>query len=134
MFSLLFGLMALASWKQDTFTLWKKAAVMAACGLLAYSADWNYIGVLWVLGFGVFHGDAKKQFGAFLLVDCIYFLQPLIYGSSMPNISLFGVLLVVPLLLLYKGQRGRKSNLIKWGFYWFYPIHFLIIYGISCLV
>lgn len=134
MFSLLFGLIALAAWKQDTFTLWAKIAVVAVCCLLAYSADWNYIGVLWILGFGVFHGDARKQLAAFLLVDCIYFLQPLLYGTSMPYISRLGVLLVIPLLFLYKGERGRKSNLIKWGFYWFYPLHFLVIYGFSRFV
>jgi hypothetical protein len=40
--------------------------------------------------------------------------------------------LTVPLLLLYNGQRG-KSNIGKF-FYWYYPIHLVVIYGISLLL
>jgi len=38
----------------------------------------------------------------------------------------------VPLLLLYNGQRG-KANIGKL-FYWYYPIHLVVIYGISLIV
>ena len=41
-------------------------------------------------------------------------------------------LLAVPLLFLYIGQRG-KANIGKL-FYWYYPIHLVVIYGISWLV
>ena len=41
-------------------------------------------------------------------------------------------LLAVPLLFLYNGQRG-KANIGKL-FYWYYPIHLVVIYGISWLV
>ena len=40
--------------------------------------------------------------------------------------------LSVPLLLLYNGQRG-KANIGKL-FYWYYPVHLVVIYGISLLV
>lgn len=40
--------------------------------------------------------------------------------------------LTVPLLLLYNGQRG-KANIGKL-FYWYYPIHLVVIYGISLLI
>ena len=41
-------------------------------------------------------------------------------------------LLAVPLLLTYNGQRG-KANLGKL-FYWYYPIHLAVIYGISLIL
>ena len=41
-------------------------------------------------------------------------------------------LLTVPLLLTYNGQRG-KANLGKL-FYWYYPIHLVVIYGISLIL
>lgn len=131
MFSLLFGLIALAVWKQARLSIWLKFVVIAVCCLLAYSADWNYIAVLWILGLGIFHGDIRKQIVAFTAVSVVYLLQPFIYGTAMPYLSRFGVFMVIPLFLLYNGQRGRKSNLIKWGFYWFYPVHFVIIYFID---
>lgn len=37
--------------------------------------------------------------------------------------------LAVPLLLLYNGQRG-KANIGKL-FYWYYPVHLVVIHGIS---
>lgn len=134
MFALLFGLVALTVWKQEKLPVIWRCLVVATCCLLAYSSDWNYIAVLWILGFGVFHGNAKKQMLAFVAVAGIYMLQPFIYGSSLPYISRFGIFLVVPLLLLYRGNRGRKSALIKWGFYWFYPVHFVVIYFIHLFV
>jgi len=41
-------------------------------------------------------------------------------------------LAVIPLLLAYNGRRG-KANIGKL-FYWYYPIHLVVIYGISLLV
>ena len=40
--------------------------------------------------------------------------------------------LAVPLLLLYNGQRG-KTNIGKL-FYWYYPAHLVVIYGLSLLM
>lgn len=40
--------------------------------------------------------------------------------------------LAVPLLLAYNGQRG-KANIGKL-FYWYYPVHLVVIYGISLFV
>lgn len=41
-------------------------------------------------------------------------------------------LLALPLLALYNGQRGKWR--MKWFFYFFYPAHLVIIYGISLLI
>ena len=130
LFAFLFGLVALTVWKQEKLPILLRFAVVAICCLLAYSSDWNYIAVLWILGFGIFHGNIKNQILVFITVAAIYFLQPFVHGTSFPYISRFGILLDIPLLFLYKGARGRKSKIIKWGFYWFYPVHFLVIYWI----
>ena len=134
MFSLLLGLVALTIWKNDRFSVVQKLLGVLVCCLLAFPADWNYIAVLWILGFGIFHGQRGKSLMAFVVVAGIYLIQPWIHGTYFPFISRFGVFLVIPLLLLYNGERGRKSKLIKWGFYWFYPIHLLIIYWIGQLI
>ena len=47
----------------------------------------------------------------------------------MPSVlSRIGILFSIPLLRRYNGRRGKKSKLIQWSFYWFYPFHLLIIY------
>ena len=134
MFSLLFGLIGLAIWKTERIAVWQKVLGVAACCVLSYSADWNYIAVLWIVGIGIFHGDRMKQLVAFAAVAGICLLQPFLYETTIPYISYFGVFLVIPLLMQYRGERGRKSNLIKWGFYWFYPAHLLVLYLISLFV
>lgn len=131
MVSLLMGLVALALWKKEEIPWILKFIGLFVCCILSYSADWNYIAVFWILGFGVFHGNKQKQLLAMLVVTAIYLIQPFIYGASVPYISRFGVLFVIPLLLQYSGKRGRQSKLIKWGFYWFYPIHLFLIYIIG---
>ena len=131
MFALLFGLVALAAWKSNRFALWQKLLLVSGCCLFAYSADWNYIAVLWILGFGIFHGDIRKQLIAFTAVGGIYLLQKVIYQGNLSILCRSAVFLVTPLFLLYNGERGRKSRLIKWGFYWFYPLHLLVIYLVN---
>ncbi len=132
MFPLLFGLIALTVWEsQKIHPILLKLFIVGLFCLLAYSGDWNYIAVLWILGFGIFHGDIRKQLIAFTAVSCIYLLQPFVYNYSSLSISRFGIFLTVPLFLFYNGQRGKKSKAIQWGFYWFYPLHFLVIYAIG---
>lgn len=134
MFALLFGLIALAACKSEKIPLLGKGLIVILCCLLSYSADWNYVAVFYIVGIGLFHGDIRKQILAFCAVSCGYVAQAFVYSTTAPWYLRLGVFLVVPLLLLYSGQRGKKCNLIKWGFYWFYPIHLLLIYFIAQLV
>ena len=128
MFALLFGLIALSAYKSERFTMWQKLLIVFVCCLLAYSADWNYIAVLWILGFGIFHGDIRKQLISFSAVGGLYLLQAFIYQGDLSILRRSGVFFAIPFLLLYNGEKGRKNNLIKWGFYWFYPLHLLVIF------
>lgn len=133
MFPLLFGLIALTVYQRTQLAFWKKMILIAACCLLSYSGDWNYIAVLWVLAFGIFHGKPGKQMLALAVIGGVYLLQEFIYANTFPFISRFGVFLAIPLLLLYNGQRGKKTILTQWGFYWFYPVHLLIIFIVGKL-
>ena len=60
----------------------------------------------------------------------------LLVGLALAALSSGGIqwlaFLAVPLLLLYNGQRG-KANIGKL-FYWYYPLHLVVIYGISLMV
>lgn len=131
MFPLLFGLIALAAYKRERLYVWQKILIVIACCALSYSGDWNYIAVFWILAFGIFHGNRRNQILAFSTVCGLYLLQEALYTNSFPFISRFGVFLVIPLLLSYNGRRGKKNEIIKWGFYWFYPIHFMVIFLIT---
>lgn len=131
LWSLLCGLIALTVYHKNLPVI-VKSGLIGLCCLLAYSADWNYIAVLMVLFFGIFHEEKNKQTLAHIGISALYMLQAVYYAS--PILSRVGILFSIPLLRRYNGQRGRKSKLIQWGFYWFYPVHLLIIYFIKQLI
>ena len=51
-----------------------------------------------------------------------------IFGLSV-SVQLFGALAMVP-IALYSGQKRTRSKAISWGFYVFYPLHLLALYGL----
>lgn len=124
--SLLLGLIALTAYKCTWLKLWQKIILIGVCCLFAYSADWNYIAVLMVLGFGAFYKNKNMQTVVQIAICVMYGVQALLYGASL--VIRIGILLSIPLLRLYNGQRGKKSIYIQWGFYWFYPMHLLALY------
>lgn len=127
LWSLFLGLLALTLWRRLMSVPLRILAVML-CSLLAYSANWNYIAVLWILTFGLFREDPQKKRLAFCGVTLLYGLQYFLHGSLTPLWIRPFILLALPLLELYSGKLGRKSRVLQWGYYWFYPLHFIVLY------
>ena len=132
LWTLLLGLLALTVYHRKGWSIWKRIFFIGICCLLAYSADWNYVGVLLVLFFGIFHEDRNLQTMSHIAVSCLYGVQAVFYGASF--VARIGVFFSIPFLRRYNGQRGKKSKLIQWGFYWFYPLHLLALYLIKQLL
>lgn len=108
---------------------------------LTATSDWGLIGVLLIFGFYTIANPKKKVIIPCLYTTLIYIgLLLLGYVVSPQNvawylpITMLGILLVIPLLLNYNGQRGLSNPLIKWGFYLFYPVHMLILALIRYLI
>ena len=80
-------------------------------------SDYNFRGILLIFVFYIFHESR------WLAVTAGGFWNFLYQGL----IQKYGVLSVLP-LALYNGERGRK---MKYFFYIFYPVHLLLLYGIS---
>ena len=59
------------------------------------------------------------------LIQCL--LCALILYLFFGTFELYGLIALIP-ILLYNGKRGPSPKMI---FYWFYPVHLLILYGIS---
>lgn len=116
-FGLLLGLCALLVWKE--VDLLRITVVVVVCFLAFLFSDWGAFAVLWVLAFGINHGNFKKQCLWFSVISL--FVYPF-YGQLFQ----FGVFLALPLLALYNGQRGG-GKYSKWGFYIFYPAHLLVL-------
>ena len=118
-FTLFLGLMMLCIWekigdmlKDPRIAIWFQLASAAALMQLAYvlKTDYRHRGLIIILAFYLlrFYHPLACAAGAV----AAYFEWPAVLPS-------FG------LLLLYNGKRGKQR---QYFFYWFYPLHLLLVY------
>lgn len=130
-YPLLLGLFALALWhKEGLSKLVKILAVIALSGL-SIIGDWGPLAVLWVFIFGIYHNNFAKQAISFSVLTLVYSLLTITTGFGFAEQKIMGLIqlasfLTLPLLRAYNGQLGGGQRM-KWFFYWFYPLHLLII-------
>ncbi|MGN0479305.1 MAG: TraX family protein [Hominenteromicrobium sp.] len=134
MWSLFLGLLAAAIWHMEIAGRLCRVLAVGACCLLAVPGNWNYIAVLWILAFAVFRGDERKQWLAFAAVSMLYPVQLYLHGSTLSIWLCPFVLLAIPLLARYNRRLGRKSKLLQWGYYLFYPLHFMVLCVLRALI
>lgn len=53
-------------------------------------------------------------------------------GIAVP-IELFGLIGLIP-MFLYEGKKHTRNKWIQWGFYLFYPVHLLVLWGLDRLI
>jgi len=137
MWGLALGLIALTAFKNNKIHIILRLLIVAVCCALSWRADWNVLTVLWILGFGIFHGNFKRQIIWFCAIGFVFRLmfRPMLtyirfgsFNESFPPWYQVGFFLAIPLLMMYNGQRGIKSKAITWAFYIFYPAHLILFY------
>lgn len=115
----------------------KTAAVILCIGISLFS-DWALLAPIFTLLFVWAKGSRKKAGVAFLLAMVLFGFINFIGGlgrfswetnliytlGSMTGVFLAGLTIV----FLYNGQRSHRAKIFsKWFFYWFYPVHLLIL-------
>ncbi len=98
--------------------------------LLSFPSDWSCVAALCVLAIGTNRGNFKAQmlwmFFCVLTYAAVYCLViDGIYGLLQT-----AVVLCVPILMLYNGERGKNpriNRVMKWLFYIYYPLHLFVI-------
>ena len=115
--TLALGVLAMAGLKHfeksDGSASWKGLLCAAGCTLAALLActDYNGIGVLIICALYLTRGDRKRQ----CIVGAVLFAWEL----TAP--------LAFVLVWFYNGQRGRCTPAMQKVFYWFYPVHLLVL-------
>ena len=106
--------------KPDGTASVKSLLCVGACALTAFLANTDYhaIGVLIICTLYLTRADRKRQ----CLAGAVLFL----FELTAP--------LAFVLVWFYNGQRGACSPLQKKAFYWFYPVHLLVLAGITNLL
>lgn len=120
--TLLLGLLAI--WAMDLCRqrlpvhLWSLSLLpvpVACVAAVVLNTDYNCYGVLIICLFYVARQQPLMQF---VSIGVLQYL--------MGYIQLWGQLAFVP-IFLYNGKKGRSGKLLQWLFYFYYPVHLLIL-------
>ena len=131
MWPLAWGLVMLRIEKsQKIKNVWLKMLLVLLICIVSFPSDWSCIASLCVLAIGSNRDNFKKQMiwltGFVAIYSIVYlFSFDLVYG-----VIQMGVVLSVPLLMMYNGERGKNpkvNKIMKWFFYVYYPLHLFII-------
>jgi len=130
--SLAMGLIALTALKNKELHILIRLLILAMCCALSVRANWNFTAVIWIVFFGLFHGNFKKQIVAFCITGLVLYLSLAFYRFGFfhevyPQWFQLGIFLAIPLLAMYNGKPGKKSKVVSWAFYVFYPAHLILI-------
>ncbi len=109
---------------------WVKILLVILICLISFPADWSCVAALCVLAIGTNRGKFKAQMLWMVFYVAIYAVVYAFALDSVYGILQMGVVLAIPILLLYNGQRGkspRVNRVMKWMFYLYYPLHLGVI-------
>jgi len=131
MWSLAWGLVLLriANSEKITNGFLKFVLIVLVC-LITFPSDWSCIAALVILALGTNRGNFKAQMWWMLFYVCIYALVYFFAIDRIYGIIQMGVVLSIPVIMLYNGKRGNNpmiNKFMKWVFYLYYPAHLLII-------
>lgn len=107
-------------------------ALMLAVMAQMLQADYGYMGILMIMLFYVFKEDKVK---ALILVACLNIAWGVTNSGDLQTFNIIDgkqalAALSVVLIYYYNGQRGWK---LKYLFYYFYPVHLLVLGGLAMI-
>lgn len=100
--------------------------------MLSGIGDWGIIAPVFILVFYAFRDNIQAKLICFTLASGFEVLSDIIFMISKHRpwygeIWQAGIFLIIPLLLMYNGKKGKSSAFNKWFFYIFYPLHLLVL-------
>ena len=100
--------------------------------MLSGMGDWGIIAPVFILVFYAFRDNIQAKLICFTLASGFEVLSDIIFMISKHRpwygeIWQAGIFLIIPLLLMYNGKKGKSSAFNKWFFYIFYPLHLLVL-------
>lgn len=128
--SLAWGLVMLRIANSEKIKQWLKCVLFLLICVVVFPADWSCIAVLYILFIGTNRGNFKAQMLWMVIFVTIYAVVYVFLINTVYGFIQLGVVLSVPILLLYNGKRGKNATVnkvMKWLFYIYYPLHLLII-------
>lgn len=131
MWSLAWGLVMLrvAESRKIKRDFTKTLLILVIC-LISFPSDWSCVAGLCILAFGTNRGKFRTQMLWMVFYVAIYAVVYCLAIDVVYGLLQMAVVLAIPVLMMYNGQRGSNQNInkvMKWLFYIYYPLHLFVI-------
>ena len=130
MWPLAWGLVMLRVVDSERLKMSVKALFILLICVITFPSDWSCIASLCILAIGTNRGDFKKQMLWMIFYVGIYSVVYFFALDKLYGLIQMAVVLSVPVIMMYNGQRGSNpkiNKIMKWFFYIYYPLHLFII-------
>ncbi len=110
-------------------SIYKVLLVILIC-IITLPSDWSCIAALCIMAIGTNRGDFRKQMSWMIFYVALYSLVYFFAIDKTYGILQMGVVLSIPVIAMYNGERGKNPKInkfMKWFFYIFYPLHLFVI-------
>lgn len=105
--------------------------------VISFPADWSCVAPLIIFFMWEYKDNFKKQMLSMFFMIITYIVVYFFAIDKVYAFLQFGIILAIPLLFTYNGERGKYVKLnkfMKWFFYVYYPLHLLLIFIFSSLI
>ena len=130
MWPLAWGLVMLRVVNSEKLKDAAKIVIILLICLITFPSDWSCIASLCIVAFGTNRGNFKKQMLWMVFYVAIYSVVYFFAIDKVYGLIQMAVVLAIPVLMLYNGQRGNNpkvNKVMKWLFYVYYPLHLFVI-------
>lgn len=130
MWSLAWGLVMLRVANSEKIRENMKPLLVILICLITFASDWSCIASLCILAFGTNRGNFRKQMCWMVFYVAMYAAVYFLSLDRIYGLLQMAVVLAIPVLRLYNGQRGENSKInhaMKWLFYSYYPLHLFVM-------
>ncbi|MBO7319501.1 MAG: conjugal transfer protein TraX, partial [Clostridia bacterium] len=130
MWSLAWGLVMLRIANSERIKQGVKIILVLLICIITFPSDWSCIASLCILAIGTNRGDFKKQMLWVAFYVAVYSAVYFFALDRLYGIIQMAVILSIPVIMMYNGQRGHNptvNKIMKWFFYIYYPLHLFVI-------
>lgn len=107
--------------------------------ILSVVCDWGGVAPLLTLTFYIFRDNKGRQAIAYAVLSLATVLSSVVFClingyNWYGELWQVGMLLFLPFIWLYNGERGSRRPVHKWIFYVFYPLHLFVLGALGAWV
>lgn len=130
MWSLAWGLVMLRIADSKKVKLTCKVLLVILICIITLPSAWSCIASLCIMAIGTNRDNLKKQMAWMIFYVALYSLVYFFAIDKVYGVLQMGVILSIPIIAMYNGNRGKNEKInkfMKWFFYIFYPAHLFVI-------